>query len=287
MKRKHLISFFLALTMTVGCAMPGIVNAATDANGNSKAQTTTQEVNEETQAQSVAVDATVASTFSVSVPKTIQLDGAKKSASYKVTCSGDFPANKKVTVVPEANVTLSSVNKSEVIAAISQNKTEWLYGDEPGTTGTITAEGLSAGEWNGSFNFNIVFADAHEHDFNIPVYKTIHHEEEGHYEEQQVLVEPERNEEVTEWVYVCNTCGMKFSPTEYGTDVAASDALDDHQWDNEVGDYTHNGYHSEKVTYIKNYPAKYETQNVWIVDKTAYDEEVVDYYKCECGSTRK
>ena len=100
MKRKHLISFLLALTMTVGCAMPGIVNAATDANGNSKAQTTTQEVNEETQAQSVAVDATVASTFSVSVPKTIQLDGAKKSASYKVTCSGDFPANKKVTVVP-------------------------------------------------------------------------------------------------------------------------------------------------------------------------------------------
>ena len=92
---------------------------------------------------------------------------------------------------------------------------------------------------------------------------------------------------MTEWVYVCNTCGMKFSPTEYGTDVAASDALDDHQWDNEVGDYTHNGYHSEKVTYIKNYPAKYETQNVWIVDKTAYDEEVVDYYKCECGSTRK
>ena len=75
-------------------------NTTTDANGNSKAQTTTQEVNEETQAQSVAVDATVASTFSVSVPKTIQLDGAKKSASYKVTCSGDFPANKKVTVVP-------------------------------------------------------------------------------------------------------------------------------------------------------------------------------------------
>ncbi len=100
MKRKHLISFLLALTMTVGCTMPGIVNAATDANGNSKAQTTTQEVKEETQAQSVAVDATVASTFSVSVPKTIQLDGAKKSASYKVTCSGDFPANKKVTVVP-------------------------------------------------------------------------------------------------------------------------------------------------------------------------------------------
>ncbi len=150
MKRKHLISFLLALTMTVGCTMPGTVNAATNENGNSKAQTTTQEVNEETQAQSVAVDATVASTFSVSVPKTITLDGAKKSASYKVTCSGDFPANKKVTVVPEANVTLSSVNKSEVIAAISQDKTEWLYDNHTEGKGTITADTISAGKEKGT-----------------------------------------------------------------------------------------------------------------------------------------
>ena len=285
MKRKNLISLLLALAITAGCAMPEIVNAATDANDNSTEQTTTQEVGggEHT----VNVNATVASTFSVSVPKTIQLNGVRKSAAYKVTCNGDFPANKKVTVVPETNVTLSSANKSEVIAAISQDKTEWLYGDEPGTTGTITAEGLSAGEWNGSFNFNIVFADAHEHDFNIPVYKTIHHEEEGHYEEQQVLVEPERNEEVTDGAYVCNTCGMKFISGEYETDVAALEALEEHQWDDEVGDYTHNGYHSETITYTKHYDAKYETQNVWIVDETAYDEKVVDYYKCECGATHE
>ena len=95
MKRKHLISFLLALTMTVGCTMPGTVNAATDANGNSKAQTTTQEVS-------------------------------------------------------EANVTLSSVNKSEVIAAISQDKTEWLYDNHTEGKGTITADTISAGKEKGT-----------------------------------------------------------------------------------------------------------------------------------------
>lgn len=282
MKRNKIISLSLALMLTVGCAMPGIVNAATDANGNSKETVTPQEVGEPS-TQNVSVDATVASEFSVSVPKTIQLDGSRKSAAYKVTCNGDFPADKKVTVTPDGSFILSSANKADETATVSQDKTEWRYDDTAEGTGTITAEGLSAGEWNGSFNFNIVFADAHEHDFSIPVYKTIHHDEVGHWEEKQVLVKEAWDEEVTEWVYVCNTCGMKFSPTEYGTDKAASDALDDHQWDDEVGNYTHSGYHSEEVTYTKHHDAKYETERKWIIDTAAFDEEVVDYYECECG----
>lgn len=255
MKRKHLIIFFLALTMTVGCAMPGIVNAATDANGNSKAQTTTQEVNEETQAQSVAVDATVASTFSVSVPKTIQLDGAKKSANYKVTCSGDFPANKKVTVVPETNVTLFSVNKSEVIAAISQNKTEWLYDDHTEGTGTITADTITAGIWNGVFNFNITFEDTeckeNEHDWEYET-KT---------EEKQILVQDEYDEEVTEDAAVCNGCGKVFSVAEYGSGTAAANAVGEHialaDWDSDC-----DSYHTEVCTFTIHHPAEYKTETI-------------------------
>ena len=71
---------------------------------------------------------------------------------------------------------------------------------------------------------------------------------------------------------------MKFSPTEYETDVAALEALDDHQWDEK-----HGGYHSEKVTYTKHHDAEYETKKEWIIDTAAFDEEVVDYYECECG----
>ena len=282
MKRNKIISLSLALMLTVGCSLPGIVNAATDASGNSKETVTPQEVSE-TSTQNVNVNATVASEFSVSVPKTIQLDGSKKSANYKITCNGDFPADKKVTVVPDGSFTLRSANKTDETATISQDKTEWRYDDNTEGTGTITAEGLSAGEWNGSFNFNIVFADAHEHDFSIPVYKTIHHDEVGHWEEKQVLVKEAWDEEAEEWVYVCNTCDMKFSPTEYETDVAALEALDDHQWDEK-----HGGYHSEKVVVDTiHHDAEYETQKVWVVDKAAYDEKVVDHYECACGATRK
>lgn len=187
MKRKNLISLSLALMLTVGCAVPGIVNAATDTGGNSKERTTTQEVNggEHT----VNVNATVASKFSVSVPKTITLDGSKKSATYKITCNGDFPANKKVTVVPAANVMLSSANKDNVVAAISQDKTEWRYDDNAEGTGVITAEGLTAGIWDGVFNFNIAFVDAEcaedEHDW----------EYETKMQEQEVKVEDGYDEE--------------------------------------------------------------------------------------------
>lgn len=281
MKRNRFISLSLTLVLAVGCSMPGIVNAATDTSGNSKETVTPQEVSEAS-TQNVSVDASVASEFSVSVPKTIQLDGSKKSANYKITCNGDFPADKKVTVTPDGSFILSSANKADETATVSQDKTEWRYDDNAEGTGTITAEGLSAGEWNGSFNFNIVFADAHEHDFNIPVYKTIHHDEVGHWEEKQVLVKDAWDEEVTEWVYVCNGCGMKFSPTEYETDVAALEALDDHQW--ESTDTNCQGYHSEKVVVDTiHHETEYETEKKWIIDTAAFDEEVVDYYECECG----
>lgn len=159
MKRNKIISLSLVLVLTVGCSLPGIVNAAADTGGNSKESVTPQEVSEPS-VQNVSVNATVASEFSVSVPKTITLDGSKKTATYKITCNGDFPANKKITVVPAANVTLSSANKDGIVAAISQDKTEWRYDDNAEGTGVITAEGLTAGVWDGVFDFNIAFVDA-------------------------------------------------------------------------------------------------------------------------------
>ena len=167
MKRNKIISLSLALMLTVECAVPGIVNAAAD-TGNSKGSATQQEVNDGE--HTVSVNATVASEFSVSVPKTITLDGSKKSAAYKITCNGDFPANKKVTVVPAANVTLSSANKDNIVAVISQDKTEWLYGEsDVEGNGSINAAGITAGIWDGVFDFNIAFVDAecaeNEHDW--------------------------------------------------------------------------------------------------------------------------
>ena len=255
MKRNKIISLSLTLMLTVGCAMPGIVNAATDASGNSKETVTPQEVSEAS-TQNVSVDASVASEFSVSVPKTIQLDGSRKTAAYKVTCNGDFPANKKVTVTPAANVTLSSVNKDNVVAIISQDKTEWRYDDSAEGTGTITAEGLTAGIWEGIFNFNIAFADTecgeNEHDWE---YETIT-------EEVQVKVADEYDEEVWEKAVICNQCGKRFSETEYGDIEKAITAWEDHMWDSfdNGGDCDNYSTYDRKI--IVHHDAEYETQTV-------------------------
>ena len=97
------------------------------------------------------------STFSVTVPKTITL-GADKTSSYTVDVSGDIASNENVTVTPDATVTMKDVNsiKADVTGAITQDKTSWIYSEmDTDATGSISATGLTAGTWNGTFNFAI------------------------------------------------------------------------------------------------------------------------------------
>lgn len=270
MKRKNIISLLLALAMTVGCSMPGIVNAATDLNGNSMGSVTPQEVSEPS-AQNVNVNATVASTFSVSVPKTIQLDGSKKSASYKVTCSGDFPANKKVTVLPAVDVVLSSVNKDNVIAAITQDKTEWLYDDHTEGTGTITADTITAGIWNGVFDFTITFEDTEcpENEHNWEYQTKTEEKQELVKNEWDEIIKAEYDEEVKKDVNICNGCGMEFSEVDYDGFEAALDALTIHAYTECDMNTGKQGYHTETRTItihhnaeIVHHPAEYKTVTV-------------------------
>ena len=167
-----------------------------------------------------------------------------------------------------SNVNIATVNKNGKITA------------KKAGTATITATYKNS-------RVSCKVKVAHKHDYK-PVYTVVHHKEEGHYEEKTVCVKDAWDEEVTESAYICNTCGKSFTKTEYGSSTAALEALDDHQWDDEVGNYTHSGYHVDKVVVDTiHHEAEYETQNVWVVDKAAYDEKVVDHYECACGATRK
>ena len=101
-----------------------------------------------------------ASTFSVTIPKTISGTGKSGTLSYEVTVTGDFAGSEQVSVTPDASFTLSQEHKSDVTATVSQDKTVWLI-DELATkgAGTITYTDLPSGTWTGSFNFNITLAD--------------------------------------------------------------------------------------------------------------------------------
>ncbi len=195
----------------------------------------------------------------------------KIAAGKTYTLKATYNKKRVKAAFKSSNAAVASVNKAGVITA------------KKAGTATITATYK-----NSRVSCKVkVTGKPHKHDYK-PVYTVVHHEEEGHYEEKTVCVKEAWDEEVTDGAYVCNTCGMKFINGEYETNVAALEALEEHQWDDEVGDYTHNGYHVEEVVVgTIHHDAEYETQTVWVVDKAAYDEKVIDHYECECGATRK
>ena len=101
-----------------------------------------------------------------SLPTTIIVSGTPTSegkyvGEYSVGVSGDMSGDKVVTIEPEsANVTLKQKGKNDKSASISQEQTEFNSDDfknKTRTNGAVTADSLTAGSWNGTFNFNISY----------------------------------------------------------------------------------------------------------------------------------
>lgn len=101
-----------------------------------------------------------ASSFTVTIPKSIVLD-SNKTATYNVKVKGDILGNEIITVVPDQTVTLNDANgKTPVTGTIDQVKTEFLCNeiaadDGCSTDGKITADSLTSGDWSGVFKFEI------------------------------------------------------------------------------------------------------------------------------------
>ena len=127
-------------------------------------------------------------------------------------------------------------------------------------------------------------------------YETVHHDEEGHYEEQEVLVKEAWDEEVTErhHGYLCNGCGAKIETSD---DNNSTRGIFIHIMVEHDGNASYGTWGEDVVVDTIHHDAVYETQEVWIVDKEAYDEQVlvkdaydeqvIDYYKCSvCGETK-
>ena len=108
----------------------------------------------------------------VTVPKVQILDGkagASNSGVYKVEVRGDISADTVITVSPldemadreGVNFEMSSDGKDNIPTDVEQERTAFTYADgvrpdSPATTtGIITAYGMTAGIWNGDFQFNI------------------------------------------------------------------------------------------------------------------------------------
>ena len=119
---------------------------------------------------------------------------------------------------------------------------------------------------------------SHSHDW-VAETETVHHKEEGHWED--IVINPAWTEEIPVYedreVAICNGCGADITsdPTTHNRN---------HAINGEKG-----GWHTEwqqiQVGVDKiEYPAVTDTK--WVVDKAAWTETVTKGYKCSCGATK-
>ena len=123
------------------------------------------------------VYASQASTFSVTIPKVIILNGAKgaeNSGAYTVKASGNIGGNETISVTPAAAFKMRQTGKTDIDAAVAQAVTKFVVAQKTiadadktttvagvdnaagaSTTGKVTVSNLTAGSWKGAFNFNI------------------------------------------------------------------------------------------------------------------------------------
>lgn len=128
--------------------------------------------------------------------------------------------------------------------------------------------GTNTGTTNTGSTGNQDKEDEHQHSWQA-VYTTVHHDEVGHYE--TVTVQAAWDEEEMVWETICNVCGRR------GGDVPFH-IMDDHDGNG--------SYHSEQVPTGNVIHHEAVTEQKWVVDSPAFDEQVVSHYICACGQTR-
>lgn len=162
MKNKILTSL-MAATMIMGSVVP--VFAATTENQN-----VSQVEADQGTTRPVEVTYIQSSTFTVTIPKTIVLDGSTKTSDYDVNVKGDISSDKQVKVAPDTTFKMkdqsnATKKKTDVDATVTQEETTWSSSEvnvtTTGTTktGNISAIGLTAGSWKGTFNFSVAMSD--------------------------------------------------------------------------------------------------------------------------------
>lgn len=123
-----------------------------------------------------------------------------------------------------------------------------------------------------------------EHTHNwVAQTKTVHHDEQGHYEVVKEAYDEE--EPVYGWVnhYICRTCGAYLDGGDPEVHVDAEiDAYDRGIGPFPLGWYTSNVWEQTGTKTVH-----HAEEKKWVVDKKAWDETVTTGYKCSiCGAKK-
>lgn len=150
------------------------------------ATTDTQTTSNETDSKSVEVTYDKSASYFVTIPKIITLDSNKES-TYSVKVEGDIPSNKNVYVAPVDAISQTNEidfymhdqgtknTKADVVATVTHNKDTYDFEDVANgveeTNNTISATNLTAGNWKGTFNFNINLRDVEVYGVDVSINK--------------------------------------------------------------------------------------------------------------------
>ncbi len=186
-KTTKLMSLLLSFAMTFSGVIPAY--AMENTNGNSTAVIDGEDISaDERNLEDITVTYKQASSFFVTIPKTIVLDGWKQSA-YAVKVSGDIDADQCVYVAPVDGITdtdsidfymkdqASENTKEDVVANVTHNKFHWnsteVAENYRQDDNMVSAPDLTAGAWRGIFQMEIKLEThvTHKHNYVTTITK--------------------------------------------------------------------------------------------------------------------
>lgn len=146
---------------------------------------------------------------------------------------------------------------------------------------------------NSSGNGNTSTPDTPSHTHNWkPVYTTVHHKAVTHDEDRWVVDKAAWDEAVYKNVYICRHCrdgrcdrckSLGITQYEY-ENIADFNAHQDACLDEDGSCFSFLTY--EKIDHYIHHDEEGHYETVTIVDKEAWDEQVIDHYECDCGETK-
>lgn len=185
MNIKKRIPKFLSLLLCFSMTFGNMIPAYATENTNSDSTTVIDGENistEERNLEDITVTYKQASSFFVTIPKTIVLDGWKQS-TYAVKVSGDIDADQCVYVAPVDGIAdtenidfymkdqASENAKDDVVANVTHNKFHWSSAEvaenHKQDDNLVSAQGLTAGAWKGIFQMEIKLEThgTHKHNY--------------------------------------------------------------------------------------------------------------------------
>lgn len=147
------------------------------------------------------------------------------------------------------------------------------------------------GSSSGNGNTSTPDTPSHTHNWK-PVYTTVHHEAVTHDEDRWVVDKAAWDEAVYKNVYICRHCrdgrcdrckSLGITQYEY-ENIADFNAHQDACLDEDGSCFSFLTY--EKIDHYIHHDEEGHYETVTIVDKEAWDEQVIDHYECDCGETK-